>query len=87
MILMLKILKFGIQRIPPKQVLAKNGEMKVLISELHRKMNLLSFLFSILGPETKLQSDILPYAVNEWYSGSILPFLRVGFLASAEKLP
>jgi hypothetical protein len=49
MTLMLKILKFGIQRIPPKQVLAKNGEMKVLISELHLKMNLAPGLVKYLN--------------------------------------
>jgi hypothetical protein len=35
------------------QVLAKEGEIKVLLSEFHRRTNLFALLFNNLGPETK----------------------------------
>jgi hypothetical protein len=49
----LRILKFGILRVPLIQVLTNNGEVKILFSECHRRTNLLPLLLSIWGPETK----------------------------------
>jgi hypothetical protein len=53
----IRILKFGILRVPPIQVLDLNGEMKVLFGEFHRRTNLLALLSSNRGPETKLHTQ------------------------------
>jgi hypothetical protein len=52
----LRILKFGILRVPPIQGLTKNGKMQVLFSEFHHRTNLTSFLLSNLGSEKKLHT-------------------------------
>jgi hypothetical protein len=52
-VLLLRILKFSVSRVPPIRVPTQNGKMKVLFDKFNRKTNLKALSFCNLGSRNK----------------------------------